>query len=157
MTLLSFSNFLKTSSCCKYEEFFLEASMGMKSETKNSLNQKSAQKKADTSSEAGKSQSGSKRILDFTIAGVPYRLKTSHDEATAQDLVEFVKSKIDEALPITKNGSFQNAAVLAAMNIAEELLLLKKKAAKEFSRIEEKTSQLINELEELKSNKADKT
>lgn len=94
-----------------------------------------------------------KKIHDFTIAGVPYRLKTSHDDATVQELVDFVNSKIQQALAVTKHGSFQNAAVLTALNIAEELILLKRKAHRELERIEEKTLKLAIDLENSKINK----
>lgn len=98
-----------------------------------------------------KPQANDKKIFDFHVAGVPYRLKTSHDEATAQELIEFVKNKVDKALPLTKNSSFQNAAMLAAMNIAEEYVLLKKKAQAELLVLEEQTAKVISEIEKLKS------
>lgn len=94
-----------------------------------------------------------KKTFDFLIAGVPYKLKTSHDDATVQELVEFVNSKMTQALAVTKNGSFQNAAVLTAMNLAEELILLKRKAHRELERIEEKAMKLSMELENSKNNK----
>ncbi len=59
-----------------------------------------------------------KQTFDFKIAGVSYKIKTSHDENTVQELVRFVNKKVTEALSATKNSSFQNAAVLAALNIA---------------------------------------
>lgn len=95
-----------------------------------------------------------KKTFDFLIAGVPYKLKTSHDDATVQEMVEFINSKMTQALAITKNGSFQNAAVLTAMNLAEELILLKRKAHRELERIEEKAVRLSLELENSKNNKA---
>lgn len=98
-----------------------------------------------------KPRTNDKKIFDFHVAGVPYRLKTSHDEATAQELINFVKGKVDEALPLTKNSSFQNAAVLAAMNIAEDYVLLKKKALKEIEALEEQTTKIISEFEKLKA------
>lgn len=88
-----------------------------------------------------------KKTFDFLIAGVPYKLKTSHDDATVQEMVEFINSKMTQALAITKNGSFQNAAVLTAMNLAEELILLKRKAHRELERIEEKALRLSLDLE----------
>lgn len=93
-----------------------------------------------------------KKTFNFLIAGVPYKLKTSHDEATVQELVRFVNDKMDQAMAVTKNGSFQNAAVLTAMNIAEELILLKRKAHRELGKLEEKTLQLSIDLENSKSN-----
>jgi len=94
-----------------------------------------------------------KKNFNFLIAGVPYKLKTSHDDATVQELVDFVNNKMNQAMAVTKNGSFQNAAVLTAMNIAEELILLKRKAQRELDKIEEKALQLSAELENSKGNK----
>ncbi|MNS94509.1 Cell division protein ZapA [compost metagenome] len=93
-----------------------------------------------------------KKTFDFLIAGVPYKLKTSHDDATVQEMVEFVNSKMNQAMAVTKNGSFQNAAVLTAMNLAEELILLKRRAHRELEKLEEKTLQLSLDLENSKSN-----
>lgn len=91
------------------------------------------------------------KTYDFHIAGVPYKLKTSHDDATVIELVEFVNQKMNDALSATKNGSFQNAAVLTALSLAEELILLKRKANKELDRLEEKASRLAIELETSKN------
>lgn len=92
-----------------------------------------------------------KKTFDFLIAGVPYKLKTSHDDATVQELVEFVNSKMNQALSVTKNGSYQNAAVLTAMNLAEELILLKRKAHRELEKLEEKALRLSLDLENSKN------
>ncbi len=94
-----------------------------------------------------------KKNYNFLIAGVPYKLKTSHDDATVQEMVDFVNNKMNQAMGVTKNGSFQNAAVLTAMNIAEELILLKRKAARELEKLEEKALSLSQELENSKSGK----
>ncbi|RYZ81773.1 MAG: cell division protein ZapA [Proteobacteria bacterium] len=95
-----------------------------------------------------------KKTYDFLIAGVPYKLKTSHDDATVQELVEFVNSRMNQAMSVTKYGSFQNAAVLTALNVAEELILLKRKAHRELERIEEKALKLSIDLEHSKLNKS---
>lgn len=94
-----------------------------------------------------------KKTYNFLIAGVPYKLKTSHDDATVEELVSFVNDKMNESMALTKNGSFQNAAVLTAMNLAEELILLKRKARRELEKLEEKALQLSMDLENSKNNK----
>lgn len=94
-----------------------------------------------------------KKTFDFLIAGVPYKLRTSHDDATVQELVEFINDRMNQALTVTKNGSFQNAAVLTAMNLAEELILLKRKAHREMEKLEEKLLRLSHELENSKGPK----
>lgn len=88
-----------------------------------------------------------KKTFNFLIAGVPYKLKTSHDDETVKELVQFVDNKMTLAMSVTKNGSYQNAAVLTAMNIAEELILLKRKAQQELGQLEDKVLQLSLELE----------
>lgn len=94
-----------------------------------------------------------KKTHDFLIAGVPYKLRTSHDDATVQELVAFINDKMNQALAMTKNGSFQNAAVLTALNMAEELLLLKRRAHRELEKVEEKVLKLAHELENSKIGK----
>lgn len=91
-----------------------------------------------------------KTTYEFQIAGLPYKLKSSHDEATVQELVNFVDQKVQQALSVTKSGSFQSAAVLAALNIAEELILLKRRAQRELDLLEEKTLKLSESLENSK-------
>ncbi len=94
------------------------------------------------------------KTFNFLIAGVPYKLKTSHDDATVQELVDFVNNKMTQALALTKNNSFQNAAVLTAMNVAEELILLKRKAHRELERLEEKALKLSVDLENSKGHRS---
>lgn len=104
-----------------------------------------------------KIESDKKQTFGFKIAGVPYKIKTSHDTEMVQELIQFVSVKVDEALKNTKNGSFQNAAVLAALNIAEELILLKRRARSELEKLEEKTLRLSLEIDNSKTKKeADK-
>jgi cell division protein ZapA len=87
-----------------------------------------------------------KKIFDIKIAGVPFRLRCSHDDETVKELVEFVNQSIAQAMSFTKSGSFQNAAVLSALNIAEELILLKRKTKQELEQIESKVLNISNEL-----------
>jgi cell division protein ZapA len=94
-----------------------------------------------------------KKTYEFTISGMPYRLRSSHDELTVQELVQYVDQKVSQALAATKSGSFQSAAVLAALNIAEELILLKKRASRELDIIEERAIKLAQDLETSKSNR----
>lgn len=95
----------------------------------------------------------SKKSYELNIAGYPLRLKSHHDEALVQELVEYVNEQIRLAMTHTKTGSLQNAAILAAFNIAEEMALLKRKAYSELERLEEKALKLRTDLEESKVNK----
>lgn len=97
---------------------------------------------------------GEKKTSNFLIAGVPYKLRTSHDDATVQELVELVNDKMNQALTVTKNSSYQNAAVLTALHLAEELILLKRKAHRELEKLEERMLKLALELENSKGQKS---
>lgn len=81
------------------------------------------------------------------IAGVPLRLKSSHDEETVNELVRMVDEKVCQALPLTRTGSIQNAAILAALNMAEELLLLKRQARELVDSLEARVSRVIDDME----------
>ena len=94
-----------------------------------------------------------KKTYDLVFAGMPFRLRTSHDEQTVQELAEFVDKKLQQALDATKSGSYQSAAVLAALNIAEELILLKRRALKELDRLEERATRLSENIEKSKIQK----
>ncbi len=88
-----------------------------------------------------------KKLFEVTIADHQFRLRSSQNESFVHELVKIVDHRIKQALNATKSGSVQNAAVLAALNIAEELVLLKKRALREIAAIEEKALRLSQELE----------
>ena len=88
-----------------------------------------------------------KRTHEFQITGVPYKLRTSHEEVLVKELVEFLNQRMSQALAVTKNGSYQNAAVLTALHLAEELFLLKRKSSRELENLEEKILKLAHDLE----------
>jgi cell division protein ZapA len=88
-----------------------------------------------------------KKIFEVTLAGLSLKLKTSHDAETVNQLVSYVNQKVTEALQMTKSGSIQNAALLASLNIAEELIILKQRAAAELEKIEGKAQKVLSDLE----------
>ena len=86
-------------------------------------------------------------VYEVEIAGVPMRLKSSHDEQTVKELVALVDQKIREALKLTKTGSIQSAAILASLNLAEDLLLLKRRTKTELDHLESRAQKVLSELE----------
>lgn len=94
---------------------------------------------------------GQKGIFEVTIAGIPLKLKSGHDPETVKKLVSFVDKKIQQALPATKSGSVQNAALLAALNLAEELFELKAQALGHLDKVEKKAQKVLSELEASRS------
>jgi cell division protein ZapA len=87
------------------------------------------------------------RVYEVEIAGVPLRLKSSLDDKTVNELVEMVDQKVCEALPLTKTGSIQNAAILAALHMAEEYLMLKRRTKVELDFLESRAQKVLAELE----------
>jgi cell division protein ZapA len=94
---------------------------------------------------------GPKNVLEVTIAGIPLKLKSGQDPEVVKKLVSFVDKKVQEALPATKNGSVQNAALLTALNLAEELFELKARALSQLDRFEKKAQKALTDLESSKA------
>jgi cell division protein ZapA len=59
-----------------------------------------------------------------------------------------VDRKVREALPLTKTGSIQNAAILAALHMAEELVMLKRRTRDLIDEVEDRTRRVIEDLEQ---------
>ena len=115
----------------------------------------SAARTSDSATPAPKGAEAKRsKLFEVEIAGVPLRLKSSHDEQTVKELVRLVDEKIREALPLTKTGSIQNASILASLNLAEEYLMLKRKALSELDGLEAKAMKVMTELESTRSHAA---
>jgi cell division protein ZapA len=95
-------------------------------------------------------QQNHKAVFDITLAGVPLKIRSGQDPEMVRKLVSFVDKKVQEALPGTKSGSIQNAALLAALNMAEELFELKLQAVRELEKVEKKAQRVLSELESSK-------
>ncbi len=94
-------------------------------------------------------QENIKNVHDVQVAGLALKLRSSHDAQTVSELITFVDKKVKEAMAINSTASFQNAFILASLNIAEELLLLKKTAAFELDKVEERARLVLDQLEEV--------
>lgn len=113
----------------------------------HSLNLQNAQKNQELEAQIIKD---SRKIHEFEIAGLAFKIRSSQDEKTVQDLVAIVDHKVTECLAASKSGSLQSAAVLTALNLAEELMILKKKAIDEISQLELQTLKLMERIEQSK-------
>ena len=88
-----------------------------------------------------------KNMYEVEVAGLPLRLRSSHDEATVQELVQLVNNKVQEVLRSSPQVSYQNALLLTSLHLAEDLIFLRRSTVTEIDRIENQTRQLIAELE----------
>lgn len=90
-----------------------------------------------------------KGVYEVQVAGLSLKLRSSHDAQTVSELIKLVDQKIKEAMSANSSASFQNALILATLNIAEELLLLKKTAGVELDRIEKRAKVILDRIEEV--------
>lgn len=86
-------------------------------------------------------------LMEVMIAGVPLRLKTSHDAAVVQALVQQVDAKISEILKLSKSSSVLNAAILTALNFADELLVMKQQTQNQLNHLESLVQSAMSDLE----------
>lgn len=87
------------------------------------------------------------KIYDVQIAGIPLKLRSTHDEETVNRLISLVDDKVKQAMNLTKSTSFQNSLLLAALHIAEDLLNLKSTMDTELQSLESRTLQMISDIE----------
>jgi cell division protein ZapA (FtsZ GTPase activity inhibitor) len=95
-----------------------------------------------------------KTQMEVTIFGQTLKLRGDADPEMTVKLAEFVDQKMREAVPSTMNLSnvlynerIARVAILAALNIAEELFHLRVEKESEKNLIEEKASAMLSLLE----------
>lgn len=88
-----------------------------------------------------------KQTFDVQIAGLPLKLRSSHDEKTVLELIHLVDEKVKQAMDSSSSISFQKALLLAALHFAEDLVFLKKAAQQELGHLESKAKAILNDLE----------
>ena len=90
-----------------------------------------------------------KHVHNVQVAGLSLKLRASHNAQTVSELIKIVDEKVKDVMGANRTVSFQNALLLAALNIAEELFLLKKTATTEFDKIEERTRIILDQIEDV--------
>jgi cell division protein ZapA len=88
-----------------------------------------------------------KQMYEVQIAGLPLKLRSSHDHQTVNELISLVNDRVGKALELNPNISFQKAVLLASLNIAEDLLFFKRTAHLELNELERKAKRVLTELE----------
>jgi cell division protein ZapA (FtsZ GTPase activity inhibitor) len=95
-----------------------------------------------------------KTMMEVTIFGLTLKIRGDADPELTLKLAEFVDQKMREAVPSTMNWTnvllherLARVAILAALNIAEELFQLRAEKEMEKNLVEEKASALLTLLE----------
>ena len=89
----------------------------------------------------------SKSTYEVELAGMPLKLRSSHDQKFVDELICLVDEKVNDALKNNSNVPFQKALLLASLHLAEDLLFLKKAARSELDRLEARTHDILTDLE----------
>lgn len=84
---------------------------------------------------------------EVQVAGMPLRLKSSHDQETVQELIDLVDGKIKEAMASNSSISFQKALLLASLHVAEDLVFLKRALKVRLDSLESKAKGILSELD----------
>lgn len=82
------------------------------------------------------------------IMGREYRIRGAADEQYVREVARYVDAKLREISQGSSLPASDRVAILAAMNIADELFQLRRAANEEMSTIEKKTQSLISLLDE---------
>lgn len=88
-----------------------------------------------------------KRSVSVQIAGVRYSLKTDEDERWVKSIAAFVDAKMRDVQKSTRTVDTQSAAVLTALQVAEELFAERRDARELRKSIREKSQVLLDYLE----------
>lgn len=88
-----------------------------------------------------------KHTHEVQIAGLPLKLRSSHDAQTVNELIELVNDRVQKALNLNPHISFQKALLMASLHIAEDLLFLKRTTHAELDDLENKAKRILSELE----------
>jgi cell division protein ZapA len=93
----------------------------------------------------------SQHVYEVQIAGLPLKLRSSHDQDTVNQLAKLVDEKLRETQDSAPNITFQNALILTALNMAEDLMLLRQSALREVRGLEGRTQKILDQLENHRS------
>lgn len=87
-------------------------------------------------------------VTTVEIFGREYKIKGVADEAYIRDVAKYVDEKMREVAKGTSLPSQDRIAILAALNIADELFQQRRSMSEGFDDIERKTETLISLLDE---------
>lgn len=84
--------------------------------------------------------------FEVHVAGLPLRLKSSHDEMTVRELIRLVDNKVEAAMESSSSISYQKALLLACLHMAEDLVFLKRAVSARLDGLESRAKDVLSEL-----------
>lgn len=88
-----------------------------------------------------------KRSVTVSVANQQLSLKTDAKQKYVKELASFVDEKLDEVKRATRMQTTQSLALLAALNIADELYQLRESHENLKRRVREKSKRILRSLE----------
>ena len=90
-----------------------------------------------------------KQLYEVTIAGLRFKLRSAHDQKTVDKLTQIVRDKFESVQHHHKQISSQNALMLTALHLAEDLISTKKSTQLKLSQFEGRAREILLNLESL--------
>ncbi len=87
-------------------------------------------------------------VIKVEILGREFLLRSEGGEAHVRRVADHLNARLGETMATQKTPSTLAAAVLAALNITNELLLLKDQQEKLLREIEDKSERLLEKIEQ---------
>jgi len=91
---------------------------------------------------------GAARTTAVEILGREYRIRSDAGETYIQEVARYVDAKLREVGRGSTLPASERVAILAAMNIADELFQLRRASSEEFTAIESRAQSLIRLLDD---------
>ncbi len=86
-------------------------------------------------------------MAKIQIYGKTYSLKSSSDQVSMEEVAAYVDAKMRKLAEVRSKTSSANLAVLAALNIAQELMELQKQTDANDKTHEEKIGRMLEDIE----------
>lgn len=94
-------------------------------------------------------EEGTKRyhLVEIKVLGQTFTVKSDAEENHIREVARYVNEKIEEILAKTRTVSSLNVAILAALNIADDLLKEKERRKSMLDAIEAQSRELVERIE----------
>ncbi len=90
---------------------------------------------------------GEERLIEITVFGQTFSVKTDAEEAHVQAVAQYVNEKMEEILRKTRSVSTLNVAILTALNIADDLLKEKEQRKALLREVEIRSKDLVERID----------
>jgi cell division protein ZapA len=87
------------------------------------------------------------RLVEVNILGHDYTVKTDADTEYIQEIARYVDKKMGEIVRNTKTVSTLNTAILAALNIADDLFKEKEKREELITEVENRSEEIVKTID----------